>query len=207
MCTHQDLDKYDITYAYGILFNQWIKTQSGFFFENVATQIEHVMEQITDVGRKMWKPHTHSIHNVTARFFLIFQKEITLPETLLSMSPEIADYCATYLCQALQSQIKEVEYFIRKVKSFYAKWNIGGQDEQIQLNCTQLMKTTERTICSQLIIISKACIHLTNARLHLGNSMDNLLKTLTQLYICLTNLTRHFFTRHGNIDVSFNQTK
>lgn len=141
--------------------------------------------------------------------FFIFplQDEIEQPEIKISLSKETAECCTTTLCESMLKQIQDVEYFILKVRSLYSKWNIGGQGEQIRVNCAQVMKTTERTICTQLIIISSACMHLTNTTLALGKCMDALIRTLTKLYICLANLTKHLIQRHGNFPVSYNHTK
>lgn len=144
---------------------------------------------------------------MTMSIIFLPQRQVDLPETLISITPETAENCSISLCESLLKQIQDVEYFILKVRSLYAKWNIGGQGDQIRTNCAQLMKTTERTICSQLIIISSACIHLTNTMLGLGRCMDTLVRTLTKLYICLANLTKHLIQRHGNLPVSYNHTK
>lgn len=150
--------------------------------------------------------YTVILHHLQCSLFTL-QKEVELPETVISISKETAKLCSTSLCEALLKQIQHAEYFILKVRSLYAKWNIGGQDEQVRKNCSQLMKTMERAICLQLITISKACIHLTDTALPLGKCMDTLIRTLTKLYVCLANLTKHFIHRHGTLPVSYNHTK
>lgn len=124
-----------------------------------------------------------------------------------SITSITAESCTIYLCNSLRKHIEHVEYFILKVKSFCAKIKIGGQSEQKISECEQMMKTSERRICSQLILISNALMYLTNSCLPLGQCMDTLIKLLTQYYVCLSNLTKHFLIRHKIISLSFNHTK
>lgn len=84
---------------------------------------------------------------------------------------------------------------------------IGGQSENDLKECEQRMLQTERRICSQLIFISRVCIHLANACLPLGPCMDNFLKLVTHYYICLANLARHFVNRQKLIGFSLRHTK
>lgn len=111
------------------------------------------------------------------------------------------------MCNSLSTQINHIEYFIRKINSYYAKLSIGGLNEQYQESCEQQMKTIERRICSQMTLISSACLHLTNTKLPLGNCMDALIKLLTHFYICLTNLTKHFIVRNKTISLSMSHSK
>lgn len=124
-----------------------------------------------------------------------------------SITEMSAEFAVIGVCNSLSTQITHVEYFVRKVNSYYAKLSIGGLNERYQENCEQQMKTIERRICSQLTLISSACLHLTNTRLPLGACMDALIKLLTQLYICLTNLTKHFIVRNKTIPLSLSHSK
>lgn len=70
-----------------------------------------------------------------------------------------------------------------------------------------LMKTTERKVCSQLISIGRACTALAGTCLPLGQCMETLIRLLSQLYVCLANLTRHLILRSALVAVSLSQTK
>lgn len=62
-------------------------------------------------------------------------------------------------------------------------------------------------MCSQLVHIMSVATHLANTQLTLGTCMDALLKLLISLYGCLTNLAKHFITRHAVAAVSHDSTK
>lgn len=112
-----------------------------------------------------------------------------------------------HLCNALRKQIEDIEYFISKVKSYCAQLKSGGQTDSGRRECENRMVTIERRICTQLMFISRVCIRLANTPLSSGECMDMFLKTLTQYYICLTNLTRHFINRQRFLPVSYKNTK
>lgn len=105
----------------------------------------------------------------------------------------------------MKKQIDDVEYFISKARCFLTRVKITSESDQEQ--CIQWLKTIERSICSALIHISNVILHLTNTCLPLGICMDTLVKILMQMYICLTNLTKHFILRHTAIPISFQATK
>lgn len=65
------------------------------------------------------------------------------------------------------------------------------------------MKTTEKAICSQLIHIAKTLVPLSNTQLPLGPCSNAVIRLITQLYIAMTNLTRHLIHRHGTDPISF----
>lgn len=83
----------------------------------------------------------------------------------------------------------------------------GGQNQDTLKSCENRMVTTERRICTQLIFISRVCIHLSNTRLPLGPCMDNFTKLLTQFYVCLANLTKHLINRQRTMPISYKSTK
>lgn len=114
---------------------------------------------------------------------------------------------AIQLCNAVKKQVEDVDYFILKVKGYYAQLKIGGQCERDQKDCEQQMALSERRICTQLIFILRVCIHLANTCLPLGQCMDNFLKLVTQYYICLGNLARHLITRQKFMGFSLKYTK
>lgn len=107
----------------------------------------------------------------------------------------------------MRKQIEDIEYFIQKVKSYYAQMKTGGQNEDDRKSCENRMVTTERRICTQLIFMSRVCIHLGNTALPLGPCMDNFTKLLAQFYVCLANLTKHFINRQKCMPVSYKSTK
>lgn len=69
------------------------------------------------------------------------------------------------------------------------------------------MKTLEKTICSQLIYISHILEISANVKLPMGVCMDSLVRLIIQMYICLSNLTKHFIMRHSTLPVSYHRTK
>lgn len=69
------------------------------------------------------------------------------------------------------------------------------------------MKTIEKMICTQLIYISHVLEIFSNVKLPLGVCMDTLVRLIIQMYICLSNLTKHFILRHSTIPVSYLGTK
>ena len=83
----------------------------------------------------------------------------------------------------------------------------GGQNEDSRKLCENRMVTTERRICTQLIFISRVCIHLGNAMQPVGPCTDNFTKLLIQLYVCLANLTKHFIARQKISPVTYKSTK
>lgn len=115
--------------------------------------------------------------------------------------------CINHLCNAMKKQIEDIEYFILKVKSYCAQMKTGGQTEDNRKECENRMTTTERRICTQLMFISRVGIRLANTNLSAGSCMDNFLKMLTQYYICLANLTKHFINRQKITSASFKTTK
>lgn len=118
-----------------------------------------------------------------------------------------AETCVNQLCNAVRKQIEDIEYFIQKVKSYLAQMKTGGQNEDLTRSCEYRMVTTERRICTQLIFISRVCIHLGNAALPLGPNMDNFTKLLIQFYMCLANLTKHLINRQKTLPVSYKSTR
>lgn len=111
------------------------------------------------------------------------------------------------LCSIVRKQIEDIEYFILKVKSYFAQMKAGGQNEDDRKSCENRMVTAERRICTQLMFLSRVCIHLGNSLLPLGQCMDNFMKLLTQFYVCLANLTKHFINRNKTLPISYKSTK
>lgn len=115
--------------------------------------------------------------------------------------------CINQLCNAVRKQVEDIEYFILKVKSYCAQLKTGGQNEDDRKSCESQMVTAERRICTQLIFISRVCIHLGNSVLPLGQCMDNFTKLLSQLYVCLANLAKHFINRQRIVPISYKSTR
>lgn len=115
--------------------------------------------------------------------------------------------CVNQLCGAVQKQVHDIEYFIQKVKSYYSQMKTGGQNEDDRKACENRMVTIERRICTQLIFVSRVCIHLANTGLPPGQCIESLTKLLIQFYVCLANLTRHFNNRQKWLPVSYKSTK
>lgn len=170
--------KYDIkdkhmSLIHKILFDLHIQNESGSYFDSVALQISKVL-------------HQHEEVLLNGRF------------ELKSLTTDTIESCITYLCTSLRRQIEFVEYFITKAKSLHSKLKITGQFP----NIVQLMKSTERKICSQLIHICNAATHLANSCIPLGNCMDHVKRLLIQLYVCLTNMAKYLILRHSLLPVS-----
>lgn len=118
-----------------------------------------------------------------------------------------AETCCIQLCNAIRKQIEDIEYFILKVKGYCAQMKTGGQNEDDRKLCEDRMVQTERRICTQLIFISRVCIHLGNAMQPVGPCTDNFTRLLVQLYVCLANLTKHIITRQKVFPISYKSTK
>lgn len=107
----------------------------------------------------------------------------------------------------MRKQIEDIEYFILKVKSHCAQLKTGGLNDENRKTCEDRMIRMERSISTQLIFISRVCIHLSNGMQPVGSCTDNFTRLLTQFYVCLGNLTKHFINRQKIAPVSYKQTK
>lgn len=136
-----------------------------------------------------------------------FQEPIEDADEYKSINEKTVNACVNQLCSIVRKQIEDIEYFILKVKSYFAQLKIGGQNEDDRKSCENRMVTAERRICTQLMFISRVCMHLGNSTLPLGQCMDNFTKLLTQFYVCLANLTRHFINRNKSLPISYKSTK
>lgn len=84
---------------------------------------------------------------------------------------------------------------------------VGGQNEEDRKKCHDRMVTTERRICTQLTFISRVCIHLANGMQPVGSCTDNFTRLLIQLYVCLSNLTKHLIIRHKIEPITYKSTR
>lgn len=198
-CQNHKIENKNLGIVNKILFTQRIKTKTGDFFCTIASEISIKLGQIEKI--KYNEP--------------LLYKSITLIT---------AESCSIHLFGIVKKQIEEIEYFIAKIKSIYCKIKIPGQgnnDEGKKNNIlfesililvyhfsdVQRMKTIEKMICSQLINISHILEICSNVKLPLGVCMDSLVRLIIQMYICLSNLTKHFILRHATIPVSYLGTK
>lgn len=69
------------------------------------------------------------------------------------------------------------------------------------------MKSIEKSICSQLMHIAKTLVYLSNTQIPLGPCSNAIIRLITQFYITITSLTRHFIARHSTIPLSFQGLK
>lgn len=191
-------------YIFKLLFNQHTKTQSGILFDELSQKIEIEIGQIEEQVRDS---ALFACIQTADLLFKFIQEQIAAAIDFVSITELSSDAIIIYLCKALSQQIVDIEYFIQKLKSFYAKLCIGGLRERHQHECEQQMKTIERRICTQMLLISNACLHLTNTRLPLGACMEALIKLLMQYYVCLANLTKHFMARNKTIPLSMTHSK
>lgn len=158
-----------------LLFELHMQNESGSYFDCVALQISQILDQ-------------HENVSLNCKF------------ELKSLTTNTIETCITYLCTCLRRQIEFVEYFVTKAKSLLAKFKITGQNP----NIIDSMRRTEKKICSQLIHICNAATHLANSCIPLGNCMDQVKRLLIQLYVCLTNMTKHLILRHSLKEISMN---
>lgn len=180
-CQTYELKSKDLAIANKLLFTQRMRTHTGSFFTTIATGLKNIFQKISE------------------------DDDDDPQFELKSISEALAEATLMHFLNVLRKQILDVEYFITKARSINAKIKVTSEDDHEQ--CVQLLKTTERSICSQLIHISGALLRLTNACIPLGTLMDSLVRILMEFYICATNLTKHFVVRHTTIAMSFQGTK
>lgn len=140
-------------------------------------------------------------------FLVIFKEPVDGADELKSINDYTIEACCNQLFNVVRKQIEDIEYFILKVKSYCAQLKTGGQNEDDRKLCEDRMVTMERRICGQLIFISRVCIHLSNGLQPIGSCTDNFTKLLSQFYVCLANLTKHFINRQKVAPISYKSTK
>lgn len=128
-----------------------------------------------------------------------------LPLTLKSINLLTIDSSVMHLCNIMRTKIENVEYFITKARSFHAKISISTPD--LSENCVKTMKSTEIKINSQLIHIGNTMTRLANSSVHLGQCMDSIIRILIQLFVCLSNMTKHLTLRHALLPVCYKENK
>ncbi|XP_034654239.1 Fanconi anemia group I protein homolog isoform X1 [Drosophila subobscura] len=168
-CRTYELVNPEMGLVHHLLFIQRQKTHSGPFFDSIARQLGHVLGALND------------------------DISIDLPDpSLKSISTVTAESCLQHLYAAVQKQLLNVEYFV--VKANNLSYNCQLVPECDQSYWRGKLDVMERSICTQIILISRTLLALTNVCIPLGPSMDGLMKLLIQHYVCLKNLTKHYLS-------------
>ncbi|XP_053963260.1 Fanconi anemia group I protein homolog [Anastrepha ludens] len=183
-CKCYEVKSKNLGLVHKLLFIQRQKTHSGAFFNTIAMQLYNIWGCVADD---------------------LYERDCPPAFVLKSLTVESVESYFSYLCQALRKQIDDVAYFILKANNLNFKYRIVTEDERDM--CLSQLRSMERSICSQLVHISNALIHLANVCIPLGTTMDQLLKLLIQHYICLKNLTKHFLICVGSSQVCMQSTK
>lgn len=168
-CQTWKLPNPEMGIVHRILFTQRQKTHSGPFFDAIARQLGEVLGRQND-------------DNVS--------EETDLGLKTLDLSTTAS--CLQYLYAVLQKQLEDVDYFIIKANNLKYKCNIVPESDRVYWRGN--LETLEGSICTQLILISRTLLEMTNVCIPLGSHMDGLMKLLIQLYTCLKNLARHYLT-------------
>ncbi|XP_034479900.1 Fanconi anemia group I protein [Drosophila innubila] len=150
-----------------MLFAQRQKTHSGPFFDAIARQLGQVLGTQNDEDV-----------NQQSNFGL---KTLDINTT---------GSCLQYMYAVVQKQLEDVDYFIIKANNLKYKCNIVPESDRVYYRGN--LETLEGSICTQLILITRTLLELTNVCIPLGSHMDGLMKLLIQLYTCLKNLARHY---------------
>ncbi|XP_055541221.1 Fanconi anemia group I protein isoform X2 [Wyeomyia smithii] len=179
-CANTKLKLKSLGIVHRILFDLRLKTQTGAYFDTVSMLVERKFGQIE-------------------------ADELAPSFTLKSISSITVEPALHALCSVLNQQLNDVDHFVLRTNSVLGRLKIYGHGENDEY--LHQLKSIERSMCSQLVHIITAATHLANAQLPLGSCMDALLKLLINLYCCLTNLTKHFLTRHPVSAVAHDSTK
>jgi len=150
-----------------VLFTQRQKTHSGPFFDAIARQLGQVLGTQNDDNENL-------------------QSNLGLKTLDLNTTGS----CLQYMYAVVQKQIEDVDYFINKANNLKYKCNIVPESDRVYYRGN--LEALEGSICTQLILITRTLLELTNVCIPLGSHMDGLMKLLIQLYMCLKNLARHY---------------
>uniref|UniRef100_A0A182F4D0 Uncharacterized protein n=1 Tax=Anopheles albimanus TaxID=7167 RepID=A0A182F4D0_ANOAL len=179
-CVNTKLKPKSFAIVHRILFDLRSRTQSGAYFDSVAMRLE-------------------------LKFGQISTEELNPPFYLKSITSGTVEPTFHHLCAVVRSQLEEIEHLILRSNSMLARLKVLGLDNVDET--TQLLKSIERSICSQLVHIISTVTHLCNIHLPLGSAMDALLKLLLSMYNCLASLSRHFLACHPIVPVCYEVTK
>uniref|UniRef100_A0A6P4FK17 Fanconi anemia group I protein n=1 Tax=Drosophila rhopaloa TaxID=1041015 RepID=A0A6P4FK17_DRORH len=170
-CSKNEILNSEMGLVHRILFIQRQKTHLGPFFEGVARQLG---------------------------FILGVQNEATPMDSvelrLKSISTVTAESCLQHLYTAVQKQLADVDYFVTKANNLNYKCQVVPEIDQIYWRGN--LDAMDRSICTQIIHISRTLLALTNVCIPLGSSMDGLMKLLIQHFTCMKNLTRHYIASY-----------
>ncbi|XP_055593420.1 Fanconi anemia group I protein-like [Uranotaenia lowii] len=179
-CSNTKLKLKSLGIVHRILFELRLRTQTGAYFDTIAILVEKKFGQIEE-------------------------DELAPGFSLKSISSLTVESALIALCNVTKQQLDDVEHFILRTNSVLGRlksFGLGDNDEYLHQ-----LKSIERSMCSQLVHIMSVATHLANTQLPLGTCMDSLLKLLISIYCCLTNLTKHFLSRHPVVPVSHDSTK
>uniref|UniRef100_A0A182TNZ2 Fanconi anemia group I protein n=1 Tax=Anopheles melas TaxID=34690 RepID=A0A182TNZ2_9DIPT len=179
-CINTKLKHKSFAIIHRLLFDLRIRTQTGAYFDSIAMRLELKFGQI---AAEETSP-------------LFYFKSIT---------SATAEPTFHYLCAIFRQQLEEIEHLILRTNSLMIRLKVFGLDDTDETS--QLLKSIERSICSQLVHILGSLTHLCNANLPLGATMDALIKLLLSVYGCLANLSKHFLARHAIVPISYDVTK
>uniref|UniRef100_A0A2M4CNT3 Uncharacterized protein n=1 Tax=Anopheles darlingi TaxID=43151 RepID=A0A2M4CNT3_ANODA len=179
-CVNKKLKPKAFAIVHRILFDLRLRTQSGAYFDSVAMRLE-------------------------LKFGQISAEELNPPFYLKSITSGTVEPTFHHLCTVIRLQLEEIEHLILRSNSLMARLKVLELEDTDET--TQLLKSIERSMCSQLVHILTTLTHLCNIHLPLGSAMDALLKLLLSMYNCLANLSRHFLACHPIVPVSYEVTK
>ncbi|XP_049278878.1 Fanconi anemia group I protein [Anopheles funestus] len=179
-CINTKLKQKSFAIMHRLLFDLRMRTQTGAYFDSIAIRLELKFGQI---ATEETNP-------------LFYFKSIT------SATAEPTFHC---LCAIFRQQVEEIEHLILRSNSLMMRLKVFGLEDTDQTS--QLLKSIERSICSQLVHILGSLTHLCNANLPLGSTMDALIKLLLSVYGCLANLSKHFLARHSIVPIAYDVTK
>ncbi|KAH8402315.1 hypothetical protein KR009_011348, partial [Drosophila setifemur] len=168
-CSNYEIINGDLGLVHRILFVQRQKTHLGPFFENIAKQFGVVLGALND-----------DVSNDS------------VSRQLKSISTVTVESCLHHLYAAIQKQLADVDYFVTKANNLNYKCQIVPETDQIYWRGN--LDVMDRSICTQIIHISRTLLALTNVCIPLGTSMDGLMKLLIQHYTCMKNLTKHYLS-------------
>ncbi|XP_053663120.1 Fanconi anemia group I protein [Anopheles marshallii] len=179
-CINTKLKQKSFAIIHRLLFDLRMRTQTGAYFDSIAMRLELKFGQI-------------AAEETNPLFYF------------KSISSGTAEPTFQCLCAIFRQQVEEIEHLILRTNSLMIRLKVFGLDDTDETS--QLLKSIERSICSQLVHILGSLTHLCNANLPLGSTMDTLIKLLLSIYGCLANLSRHFLARHAIVPIAYDVTK
>ncbi|XP_017044461.1 Fanconi anemia group I protein homolog [Drosophila ficusphila] len=172
-CIKNEILNSEMGLVHRMLFVQRQKTHLGPFFESVARQLGLVLGvQDDDTPSNSVELSLKSISTVTA------------------------ESCLQHLYLAIQKQLTDVDYFVTKANNLNFKCQVVPEIDQIYWRGN--LDAMDRSICTQIIHISRTLLVLTNVCIPLGSLMDGLMKLLIQHYTCMKNLTKHYISSYAS---------